>query len=317
MQLGVCSDGGVYPEGVTQAAGWYPDPAGQDAAFRWWTGDGWTRWLSLDADAPPPGVGGPPGEPITTLDPAAPGPPSPAPNPEPATTRPAGDEPAVRWAVAVAVTVGVLLLALVAVGIVVSASTKALPDGPALPPPVVAPAGVAADLTTRRATVGTVSVTLPAAPYVCTAPRPAAPIFTSAVACTSVVHENYAGEQDWAATAGLGVLDDSLVEDALSTTASNVFDALRESFFSDTATSVTKLNPQRLGDLPTSTVVALTGEVHYQVEGLSSTYDRVVVIVVALEDGRHAAWFSARPDNVSAGTLSSLNTALSTFDVEH
>ncbi|MFW6599091.1 DUF2510 domain-containing protein [Propionibacteriaceae bacterium Y2011] len=34
--------------------GWYDDPADADDTFRWWTGTGWTAWLSDDEDAPPP-----------------------------------------------------------------------------------------------------------------------------------------------------------------------------------------------------------------------------------------------------------------------
>lgn len=46
------------PRPATRSAGpeegWYPDPARDRDTFRWWTGDGWSRWLTTDPDAPAP-----------------------------------------------------------------------------------------------------------------------------------------------------------------------------------------------------------------------------------------------------------------------
>ena len=49
IRPGPAADGG-YPDRVS-GAGWYADPSGRPDGFRWWDGDGWTRWLSRDAAA--------------------------------------------------------------------------------------------------------------------------------------------------------------------------------------------------------------------------------------------------------------------------
>jgi hypothetical protein len=41
---------------VTARAGWYPDPAGRPARYRWWDGSAWTRFLATDPAAQPPGA---------------------------------------------------------------------------------------------------------------------------------------------------------------------------------------------------------------------------------------------------------------------
>lgn len=38
--------------------GWYPDPSGRSDLYRWWTGNGWTNWMSSDSQAPPPEMSG-------------------------------------------------------------------------------------------------------------------------------------------------------------------------------------------------------------------------------------------------------------------
>lgn len=54
-----------------------------------------------------------------------------------------------------------------------------------------------------------------------------------------------------------------------------------------------------------------------RIKGLSSTYDRLVVVVFQLADGTHAAWFVVRPNDTPRAILDVLNAAVDTVTVRH
>jgi hypothetical protein len=280
--------------------GWYADPGADPTAFRWWDGTRWTGWSSRDAHAAPP-----------LLDVAAPVEVAPAPlQPEPA-------EPGVRLPLAVALVVGALVLATAAVGAVVSASAQRLPSGPALPPPTpsaVRPV-VQYDPVSRTASVAALRWVPPVAPYACAADaQPRRPAFDELLLCAAPVHDDYAGADDWSASTGLGVVGPTLsVPGDPKATADKVFGALRGQFFAGQRTEVRQLVAQRFDGAPDGTATAVSGEVHYEVEGLPSEYDRLVVLVVELADGGYATWFSSRPDDTPASTLTVLDASIATL----
>ncbi len=105
-----------------------------------------------------------------------------------------------------ALLVGVLALALVAVGLTVVLTQDRIRTGPAVAPPSAAPpSGLLLDASTRTLKIENVRLVLPGPPYTCDRePRVMAPSFTSALSCDARVHTDYAGTDDWYANTGLG-----------------------------------------------------------------------------------------------------------------
>ncbi len=303
----------------SQDPGWYGDPSGAAGTYRWWDGAAWTRWLSADADAAPPGEA-----PTLTpgADPDAPAGAGPA---QARTTTVAGpvphEGPGVRVPLAVAVVLGAVLVAVVAVGAVVSASAERLPSGPAVTPPspTAARASLAWQPDDNLATIGELRVVLPAAPYACSPEVTAlSPTFTDFVGCSTVVHEDYDDEDGvWSATTGVGLVpDDLVVEDDLKRTADQVFASLRGQFYSGTKTTVRKLVASPTDRAPVGRSILVSGDIGYAIDGLPSRYDRTLVVVVLLADGTHAAWFSSRPDDTPAKAVEVLDASVATLTAQ-
>ena len=276
---------------VNAPAGWFLDPAGTSETYRWWDGQGWTRWLSHDSASAPP-VAVPPAAPSEAL---------------------AGRS--VRIPLAVALVVGVVALALVAVGLTVVLTQDRIRTGPAVAPPsAAAPAGLLLDRSARTLGVENVRLVLPGPPYECdTEPRGMAPSFTSAISCAAPIHTDYADTDDWYASTGLGLIEDSLVAKGdLARTARSVFASLRRAYFRGQPTTVQKLT--RVENAPgRDRGLFVAGEVHYAIRGLSSRYDRMLIGVLELPTGRHVAFFSVRPNDTPKSTLDVLNRSIATL----
>lgn len=284
---------------TASAPGWYADPTGSVETYRWWDGDGWTRWLSDDPDAGEPESDS--GQPPPAEPPAEP-PAKPPAEPSAETSVPSGPQrPTVALPVAIALVVGVLVLAIVAIGAVVAYSADRLPSGPAVDPPAARPSGVIAyDLQTRRATVQEMHFDAPGEPFTCHDPTVQAGVFRSLFVCDADVHPDYDGAgTDWAATVAMGVLDDALVVAGdRGRSADRVFEALRSTYPTDATVEKRKL--QKLtGISPEDKAVLLSLELHYRVDGVASRYDKIVIAVVELADGDHVTWFAAKPNDAA------------------
>ena len=309
---------------TAQEPGWYADPGGT-ARVRWWDGEHWTRWLSRDPAAGPPGVAPTLTPPGTTADPPVPAPAAAAPDnaePGPPEGSIAASPPrdrTVRLPVAVAVVVGVLLVAVVGLGAVTAATAQRLPSGPAMdPPPSAAAVAVQFDAAARTASVAELQVTLAGAPYECgERPEPFEPVFTSFELCSTPVHRNYDGHGgSWTATTGVGLLaEDLVVPGDIQQTGDRVFSAVRTRFFAGEQTTVTDDVSQPTGLTADDRSTSVAGEVRYRIAGVPSRYDRVLVVVVELADGSHAAWISARPEKTPAATLKVLDASIGTLRV--
>ena len=312
---------------MSAPAGWFPDPGGAIGTYRWWDGRGWSRWLSDDVAAGPPAAApaplvalAPPPAPVGAPGPAASAVPAPAPA-QAVRTPPSGsaapvDTHAVSVPIAVALVVGVVVVALLVVGLTVVLTEDRIRTGPAAAPPSAPPpAGLLYNVGTRQVRADTVSVVLPGEPYLCeTQPGPLKPVLSSGLTCDAAVHRDFAGQRDWYATSGFGLVESDLVDpDSPTRTAESLFAALRREFFTDTATRVQNLAPVRNEDIPVGKGVFLAGDVHYSVPGLSSRYDRLVVGIFPLPDGRQAAFFSSRPDDTPAATLDAVNRSIATL----
>lgn len=229
----------------------------------------------------------------------------------PVTTEPRPEGVAVPKAIGVVVAAIVAALALVSLAITLTADR--LPTGPALdPPPPPAPT-LGYSASTRKATVGPVSVTMPNEPYWCPrSPRPLGSLLTDAVVCDAAVHSNFRGTDNWSATAGFGLLSAELAKPTAAATAQAAFEDIRVRFFADQKTTLTDqaADTVRLGG---HEVAVVSGEVHYRVAGLPSRYDRVLVIALPLDDGAYSLYFSSRPNDTPKSTLEVLDASIGTL----
>ena len=200
---------------MADGAGWFADPSGKINTFRWWDGGAWTRWLSADPAAPDPGAA-PPG-PSTRSGQMAAAPPEAAP-PDDATAYAPPDpaDPADRVVglpAAAAIVIGGVLLAIIAVGAIISLTADRPLTGPAVapPPPTEAPLSVLFDPASRAASADELRVVLPASPFTCDVrARDVPDLFTSAISCSALVHADYDDKNDWTANTGVGVLDEQV-----------------------------------------------------------------------------------------------------------
>jgi hypothetical protein len=316
---------------VAEAAGWFADPSGKINTFRWWDGQSWTRWLSADAGAPDPGpvpaVGRPatatatadfpPPDPSTSSGPMLaepvearhpPAKPSDDPRPTPAEDLAAFAPPdpadrVVRLPAAAAVIVGGVLLAIIAVGAIISLTADRPLTGPAVPPPAPTepPPAVEYDPTARTYVMEELKVVLPTAPFSCdTQPRDVPGVFPSSFGCTAPVHIDYNEEKsDWVAATGMGLVDEELKLDPdLTAIAALTFNAVVVRNYDLDEITIKKRKTERLAEIaPEGKALLVSAEIHYDYRGLASRYDRVVVAVFALESGRHAAWYALRPND--------------------
>ncbi|MCW2810936.1 MAG: hypothetical protein JWP61_1394 [Friedmanniella sp.] len=235
----------------------------------------------------------------------------PAPRPTSSAASRAGG-PRLSWPVAVLIVGAVAVVCLLALAGVTAWSTPRLASGPAVPPPAptVDLPRVRWNLDTQQATIGEARVTLPFSPYGC-APAPEAkpPQFTSVIRCSALVHRDYnAAGDDWYAEAGFGIPAPDLVGEDVQTTADRMFDALRRAAYAGQTTTVRQRKVVTL-PLPRDEAVAVTGEVHYDLPGLPSHADRLVVLALQRGPDR-AVVYSVRPDDSSKALVDALNAAL-------
>ena len=270
-------------------AGWYADPSGRPDGFRWWDGDGWTRWLSRDAAAAEPGPAPPP---------------APIDSPPPAEAGPVTGT--VKLPAAVAIVLAVVVLAVIAVGAIVSFSTDELPTGPAVAPPPAGPAPtrISYEAATRKTAIEEMSYVAPAAPYVCqTAPAAQLPTFTTQLACHAAVHEDYQPSgADWVSATGMGVLDQSQIKADVAATADQAFDIDRGPELPDRRQGARPYDRPVRGLAPAGQGILITADLHYSVKNVPSRYDAIVVVVVKLESGAYAAWYGMRPNDTPKST---------------
>ena len=213
---------------------------------------------------------------------------------------PTGDR-SVALPVAVLAVVACVVVALLAIAVVVRLDTARTPAGPAREPGVQEPVEGTLAVEAGRAAYEEFRMTLPGAPFRCgTGPAAQAPPgFSAAVLCDSVVHADYDKKgSDWAATNGVGPVDEHYVRDDLDTTAEAVFRSLYDALYFDAdhpSLTNSSEGPETDLSIPSTNVYAVTGEVHVKRAGLTTPYDRLVVFVVQLRSGRYVAFFSSFP----------------------
>ena len=273
---------------VTDRAGWYADPSGRSETYRWWDGAAWTRWLSDDADAPAPDE--PESSDLTSGD---------------AFVADADhDQPAIRLPLAVGITIGAVILALILLGVTVSVTEDRLPAGPAIaPPPKNAQPIVALyDETTGGYVAGPVKMKFPGAPYDCgdypTTLRSGA---VNGFRCDFGVHENYRKSYSWMADTGFGVLPDSMVvPDDLKATCQRVLSQLGTNGYEGVKLIDPKFKAEKLTGItnPPDEAMKVTGTFGYRVPNLPSTRGYLTFVVIKLkESGKHVVFYVDYPND--------------------
>ncbi|MGO1973594.1 MAG: hypothetical protein ACTH2Q_11615, partial [Propionibacteriaceae bacterium] len=179
-------------------------------------------------------------------------------------------------------------------------------------PKVLAPE-VSLDEQLRKASVrGRMTATLPgkpfSEPYVRTS-DPTGP-FSDVVGIAAPVHKDSDGTPRWHATAFLGLVRPDLVTDGdLLATAASV-EAAIEWLYGDIPVEVGDLTPmENLAE----GLEGFHGKVSYDVAGMPSTHDRVVVILSALEDGEVGAWMEFFPNEAPTDVQAALEEARGTL----
>jgi hypothetical protein len=166
------------------------------------------------------------------------------------------------------------------------------------------------DRSTREASIGDASMTLPDDPYVVRAdPMHAAGLFDSYFVASATVHEDYHAHSDWSAMVGLGGVSRDVDQADLDGTARAVAETMAAVFFDGQPTTVKKVSvaDHSVDGRPG---VHLTAEVRYDITGLPSRADELTVVVIRLDDGTVVAAFSSVPVDAPSGVREQAAEAL-------
>lgn len=268
------------------APGWYPDPAGTPLLFRWWDGSDWTDAVSPSASTPGPDAD------------------------EPAPARSQHTRPPLTVALVLACGLALFISAGLGIGLALRPEPTSSGGSPAVLPspslPTDLPGGQAGagaptgqlDETTRTATIGAASLTLPGAPYrLYEDPVEVPGIFGAAFLADAVVHRDYDGTSGWSATVALAVLTPELAGSGdLEHVGAATLGQLSKRFFGAHATSVRHQTSQSRS-VDQNPGVRFTAEVHYAVPHLPSRYDTVTAVFVRLDGGAVVVAVSSVPDD--------------------
>lgn len=268
--------------------GWYPDPAGTPDLYRWWDGGDWTEAISESPRAPSPRTQHP-ADPADDLRPRRPS--------------------RFRAVVALVVCLALFLSATVGLGLAIwqdpptAKRSLGARAGAAVSPGLLADRGAAVgrlDQRTRQATVGAGSMTLPDLPYQPAAePLQVPGLLEVSFSASAPVHEGYDGHRSWSAAVLLGRLAGTGDEAQLEDHAVAAVRKLSTTFFRSAPTRLAEVSVAE-HSVDGNSGVRVTAEVHYDIEGLPSRYDRVTAVVVGLDDGSMLVAVSAVPDDAGA-----------------
>lgn len=228
--------------------------------------------------------------------------------------------PVVRLPVAVLAILATLVVALLAVALVVRLDADRLPSGPPRDPPPAPREVVSFSVNGLDARFQEFSMTLAGPPFGCSDSQTPLIGFTAFVACSHVVHANFdpAGD-DWSALTGVLLVSDYLVKPGdLPGTTRSVFDALLPQLYSpDDHFTLSRVSQDRVQlPVPAAQLSSRLADVDVKKKGLATPYDRLVVVVVRLQSGRHVAVFSDFPHDDSKAALQAVSASLNTISVQ-
>ena len=203
--------------------------------------------------------------------------------------------------VALIVALGIVLVAGAGVGIGLlvwqEPATTAANASPALRTDTDIPAMEGLDAATRRATLGSATLTLPPDPYVLYPdPVQLAGVVNVIFMANAEVHPNYQAGRDWQATVALAQISSDLAGADLERAGIRVLGALGRDFYGGHPTKITKLQTADRA-IDGRAGMEFRADIYYSAEGLPSSYDRVMVWLVRGDDGGLVAAISSVPDD--------------------
>ena len=118
------------------------------------------------------------------------------------------------------------------------------------------------------------------------------------------------------AATGVALLDESSVAPDLRTTTADAFDLFVSALYTreDRATFAKQTDGPAQVLAPDGSAWTQQADVRVKREGLPTPYDRLVVIVVRLESGKHLAFFSDFPHDGSKKALAAVVASLDTVE---
>lgn len=270
---------------VAPRPGWYPDPAGTPELYRWWDGGDWTDAISESPRAPSPRLHSPA-----------------RPEDELERRRPSR----LRSAVALLICLALFLSATAGLGLAifgdgagVGRTGRAPADAATTPAPGATDLGAVGgfDRTSRVATLGRASMTLPGEPFVPPAdPSRVAGLLDVLFAANAPVHPRYDGRHSWAGVVLLGRLSPQVAGGDLESRGRAAVEGLTGVLFAG--------HPTRRGTVEVSDHavdghegLVLRTQVRYSVAELPSRYDVLTAVVVQLDDGSVVVAVSSVPDD--------------------
>lgn len=275
---------------------WYPDPAKTPGVFRWWTGEEWTDLLASDPDAPPPAA-----ETVTR------------------SVRPSGETSPghlLRNTLVIGAVLAAVLTLFTVLGFQPAVASR-YPEGTPSDfgtPKVIAPAS-AYDEGTRVATVrDQMTVTMPPKPF----EDPfvsvtETEVFLASVSSDLLIHKPSDTSNGWYGTALLGLVNPPLVTDGdLHGTAEAVVAGLGDTLYNGAAVELSALDP--LPDVGEG-FEGFTGEIGYDIKGVPSSHDDVVIILAALDDGEVGVWGEVIPNDAPDSARTDLEQARGTLQL--
>ncbi len=286
---------------VTDRPGWYADPSGRSETFRWWDGAAWTRSLSEDPTRPAPVEPEPAGV-------------------DPAVAAAEHDQPAIRLPLAVGITIGAVILAIILLGVSVSLTEDRLPSGPPVDPPPVQDRPVIAlvDETTQEYVAGSVRMKMPAEPLSCsTTAGPARSGVPDGFTCQVFVHAKFGNGQSWMADTGFGVVPDDLVVDGdLKKTGDKLLGNVTTRGYEGIPLIDPTFTTRRLNGAtePPDEAIVISGTVGYRVPELPSTSSKITIVVIRLADsGRHVMFFCDVPNDAPEAVVAGIGVGLNSI----
>ncbi|MFP5282819.1 MAG: DUF2510 domain-containing protein [Actinomycetes bacterium] len=274
--------------------GWYPDPDGVEGRYRWWDGAGWTDDVGASVDARPPDPTGAEG--LRS---------APAP-----------------WRL-LALSAGLVLFVSLGIGagLVIWRDPADAPSRATGPMESTGRSGARTaprgelEEKSRRASIDGATMMLPGPPYQIQGyPVRVPDLLDVLFLANASVHPGYDGRRTWSAMVGLAALEDDLTEGDLDQTGLRAVTRLCGRLFDGQHTTLKRL---RAADhsVDGRAGVLVTGEVHYQVPGLPSRFDRVSALVVELDEGPVVAALSFVPNDASPELTRLAATAIGTLRV--
>ena len=283
--------------------GWYPDPAGATGLYRWWDGSRWAEVTSDSVHAPPP-------IPV---------------EPELGHVGVALSRRASPLRVATALSLGFALFisASIGLGLVIwgdqpDTSAQRVAGGSAGGPSA---GGVSSepvgylDESTRTATIGPASLTMPSDPYVLSPdPMTIRGVLDVLFWASAPVHSRYDGQHDWSSGVLLGRVSESSSHSDLKTEGRLALYRLSTAIFDE---HPTQLKGMSWDERPVDGQPGMlfSAQVHYRVDRLPSRYDTVTALVVQLDDGSLIIAASSVPNDANADVALQARDALRTLTI--